>query len=71
MRAFVGIDLGREPVPDETTVMRLRHLLGAQWARGEDLRGGRSGPAPSRVQGLEGLDRGRYDHRRPEFDETR
>ena len=27
MRSFVGIDLGREPVPDETTVMRFRHLL--------------------------------------------
>jgi IS5 family transposase len=27
MRAFVGIDLGREPVPDETTAMRFRHLL--------------------------------------------
>ena len=27
MRTFVGIDLGREPVPDETTVMRFRHLL--------------------------------------------
>jgi len=24
---FVGIDLGREPVPDETTVWRFRHLL--------------------------------------------
>src|SRR5512145_1852900 len=30
MRAFVGIDLGREPVPDETTVMRFRHLLEAR-----------------------------------------
>ena len=29
MRRFVGIDLGREPVPDETTVMRFRHLLEA------------------------------------------
>lgn len=29
MRAFVGIDLGREPVPDETTVCRFRHLLEA------------------------------------------
>jgi IS5 family transposase len=29
MRAFVGIDLGREPVPDESTVMRFRHLLEA------------------------------------------
>jgi transposase, IS5 family len=27
MRSFVGIDLGNEPVPDETTVMRFRHLL--------------------------------------------
>ena len=27
MRQFVGIDLGREPAPDETTVCRFRHLL--------------------------------------------
>ena len=27
MRSFVGIDLGREPVPDETTVCKFRHLL--------------------------------------------
>src|SRR5438046_7785161 len=27
MRRFVDIDLGREPVPDETTVCRFRHLL--------------------------------------------
>jgi transposase, IS5 family len=27
MRNFAGIDLGREPVPDETTVCRFRHLL--------------------------------------------
>jgi transposase, IS5 family len=26
MRRFAGIDLSREPVPDETTVCRLRHL---------------------------------------------
>lgn len=26
MRRFVGIDLGREPVPDETTVCKFRHL---------------------------------------------
>jgi IS5 family transposase len=29
-RGFVGIDLGREPVPDETTVCRFRHLLETQ-----------------------------------------
>lgn len=27
MRHFAGIDLGREPVPDETTVCKFRHLL--------------------------------------------
>jgi IS5 family transposase len=27
MRDFVGIDLGLEPAPDETTILRFRHLL--------------------------------------------
>ena len=27
MRHFVGIDLGREPVPDETTICKFRHLM--------------------------------------------
>ena len=27
MRQFAGVDLGREPVPDETTVCKFRHLL--------------------------------------------
>ena len=29
LRPFVGIDLGREPVPDETTICTFRHLLEA------------------------------------------
>jgi len=29
MRHFVGIDLGREPVPDETTICKFRHILEA------------------------------------------
>ncbi len=28
-RRFVGIDLGNEPVPDETTICKFRHLLEA------------------------------------------
>src|SRR5438876_10931686 len=36
MRQFVGIDLGREPVPDETTVCKFRHLL-EQHGLGERL----------------------------------
>src|SRR5699024_6503671 len=27
MRAFVGVDLGRRPAPDETPMCRFRHLL--------------------------------------------
>jgi IS5 family transposase len=27
LRAFVGIDLGHEPVPDATTILKFRHLL--------------------------------------------
>src|SRR4029453_6973679 len=27
LRQFVGIHLGREPVPDETTILNFRHLL--------------------------------------------
>jgi transposase, IS5 family len=27
MRAFAGIDLGREPAPDETTICKFRHLI--------------------------------------------
>jgi transposase, IS5 family len=29
MRSFVGLDLGREPAPDETTILNFRHLLEA------------------------------------------
>jgi IS5 family transposase len=29
MREFVGIDLGREPAPDETTICKFRHRLEA------------------------------------------
>ncbi len=36
MRNFVGIDLGREPVPDETTICKFRHLLEAH-NLGEEL----------------------------------
>jgi IS5 family transposase len=27
LREFVGVDLGREPVPDETTICKFRHLM--------------------------------------------
>ena len=37
MRQFVGIDLGQEPVPDETTVCKFRHLLEQGQLGGEML----------------------------------
>ena len=37
MRQFVGIDLGQEPVPDETTVCKFRHLLEQHDLGGEML----------------------------------
>ena len=37
MREFVGVDLGREPVPDETTICKFRHLLEENWLGGEML----------------------------------
>jgi len=27
MRLFVGIDFGKDPVPDETTICKFRHLM--------------------------------------------
>jgi IS5 family transposase len=40
MRGFVRIDLGREPVPDATTVCRFRHLLETHEAWSAALRRG-------------------------------
>lgn len=37
LRQFVGIDLGREPAPDETTVCKFRHLLEEHRLGGEML----------------------------------
>ena len=37
LRQFVGIDLGREPAPDETTACKFRHLLEEHGLGGEIL----------------------------------
>jgi IS5 family transposase len=37
LREFVGVDLGKEPVPDETTVCKFRHLLEEHALGGEML----------------------------------
>lgn len=55
MRAFVGLELGRDDIPDETTILNFRHLLerhdltkaifAALAAEGALLRGGTIVPA--------------------------
>ncbi len=56
MRNFAGIDLGREPAPDETTVCKVRHLLERHGLGRKmcprstaisNVMGSRSAPAPS------------------------
>ena len=70
MRSFVGIDLGSEPVPDETTVMRFRHLL-EKHKLGERIFEHWSGAPGARAAAVQGHDRGCDDHRGAEFDEER
>ena len=71
MRAFVGIDLGREAAPDETTICKFRHLLEAhdvgeallaaiKHASGQTWRGDR----PRHYHGCD-------DHPCPTFDQER
>jgi hypothetical protein len=57
MRALVGIDLGREPAPDEITVCKSRHLL-ERAGRGLDVSVGKEGSGGS---GDEGEQRGGDD----------
>ena len=35
LRRFAGIDLGRAPAPDETTILNFRHLLEEHQSRGQ------------------------------------
>src|SRR2546428_2527095 len=57
MRAFVGIDLGREPVPDETTVCKFPHLLEQQGlGRGTLDEGTPHFPAPGLTISPGGID---------------
>ena len=70
MRRFVGIDLGREPVPDETTACRFRHLL-EEHELGRRLFEEVHRTWRLKASSLQGHHRGCDDHQRPEFDEER
>ena len=67
MRRFVGIDLGHEPVPDETTILNFRHLL-----ERHDLGKVRSrerAPGLARPESGGRHHRRCHDHRGTEFDQ--
>src|SRR5438876_761936 len=69
MRQFVGIDLGCEPVPDETTVCKFRHLL-EEHQLGEQILGQVN--LHLQAQGVRittGHDRGRDHPARTHFDQ--
>jgi len=82
LRRFVGIDLGCEPVPDATTMLRFRRLLNEQklgealFARvGKELQALQR-PAPRREgvrwqQGQHRHHRGRHHHRRTQLHKER
>jgi len=69
MRQFAGIDLGNEPVPDETTVCKFRHLLEEHRLGGEILETVNLYLQQRGVRIFDGHDCGRDHHSRTEFDQ--
>ncbi len=69
MREFVGIDLGREPVPDETTICKFRHLLEEHGLGGEMLEAVNLYLEGQRGTDHNGNDRGRDDHSCAQLDQ--
>jgi IS5 family transposase len=69
MRQFVGIDLGREPVPDETTICKFRHLLEAHQLGEQLFALIRTYLAEQGLQISRGTIVGRHDYQCAEFNE--
>ena len=71
MRRFARVELGDEVVPDESTILRFRHLLERARADPRHLRCG--GGAVGRTAAVTALGhhRGRDHHRGAEFDQER
>ncbi len=55
---------GNEPVPDETTICKFRHLLEAH-GLGDDLQGGQRPPGVERTEALRVDHNGRHHYQRP------
>jgi transposase, IS5 family len=65
LRQFVGIDLGSEPVPDETTICNFRHLL-EEHNLGEEI----LGTVNLHLQAKGGTDHHRDDRGRDDYSRT-
>ena len=62
MRRFVGIDLGREAAPDESTILRFRHLLETHHVGRKLFEPVHRQPGSTRPEGFHRHHRGRYHH---------
>ena len=68
LRQFAGIDLGGEPVPDETTVCKFRHLL-EEHHLGEEILGTVNLHLQAKGADYDGDDRGCDHYSRAQFDQ--
>lgn len=71
LRRFVGIDLGREWVPDATTLLKIRRFAGAPRIGHGVVHAGQPDTSSSRYEGRHRDHRGCHHHRRAELDEER
>jgi IS5 family transposase len=70
MRRFAGVELGDDVVPDETTIVRFRHLL-EEHGLAKDIFDAIADLLEERRLSLRSGDRGRDHHRGAEFDQER
>jgi hypothetical protein len=71
MRRFVGVELGDEVVPDETTILRFRHLLEKHGLTQAIFNSITRAAGRTAVVAALGDHRGRDHHRGAEFDQKR
>jgi IS5 family transposase len=69
MRRFAGVELSEDVVPDESTILRFRHLLEEHHLTAAICAAVRDLLAEKHLLLQAGHDRRRHDHRRPELDQ--
>lgn len=69
MRRFAGLELGEDAIPDESTILRFRHLLERHGLAGKLFAIVGEHPGSQGAGGEVGDDRGCHDHCRPAVDQ--